>query len=268
MAHVPFRSTLMAALAWFTITIAGSGLAFGYEPPLASKSAVAGIDFAGAAAVDDDYRAQFRKCDDKDVFRGIKLKGWRKCSGDKNNLAALLKFPAGAIFFQAKMALDLDGSWKACHSPGAADQCPTSYSWKGQHGTAAAVDSDVYPYIVIPNAGPKPHGKEFARQTGIAMGDFAVVIYDGKVVPAFVADGGPYNKIGEASNAVFAGVGKDRCKAKNAAGKCTKYRDSSLPKDILYFVFPGSARADMTPENAPRMIETEALKRFNKLKRQ
>lgn len=237
-----------------------------YDPPAASAVAVGGIKFNAATALDEDYRAQFKKCDTQDIFRGIQLQGWRKCSGDKNNVDALLKFPGGAVFFESKMSLDLDGSWKACNSPGLADLCPTWYNWKGKTGKAAFVDSEAIAFIVIPIAGPAAHKKEFRSKTGIGAGDFAVVIYDGKVVPAFVADGGPFNKMGEASNAVFKAVGKDRCRKTNADGHCIKFLEASIEGDVLYFVFPGSARSDLTPDNAGAVINEEAMKRFNALK--
>lgn len=256
----PFHLCL-SALALVSLTCS----AFAYDPPPASKAAVAKIDFSTAVKLDANYASQFTTCDSTDVFRGIALKGWRKCSGDPNRLKALLKFPDGTIFFEAKMALDIDGSWKACNSPGLADLCPTWYNWPGKTGKAAFLDSDVYPFIVIPIAGPKAHRAEFKEKTGIKAGDFAVVIYDGNVVPAIVGDGGPFNKIGEASNAVFAAVGKDRCRNKDAGGHCTKYKDASVESGVLYFVFPGTASTSITPDNAIQMMKEIGLERFKAL---
>jgi Fungal chitosanase of glycosyl hydrolase group 75 len=240
--------------------------ALAYDPPAASKLAVQGIDFAGATAIDEDYRAEFKSCDDQDIFRGTKMKGWRKCSGDKNNMAAFLKFASGAVFFEGKMSLDLDGSWKACNSPGLADLCPTWYTWPGVAGKKSFIDSDAYPYVVIPIAGPKAHRAEFRDKTAIGRGDFAVVVFDGKIVAAIVGDGGPYNKMGEASNAVFKAVGKDRCRKTNSDGHCVRYKDASLESGALYFIFPGTARADITPANALELMKAEGLARFEKLK--
>ena len=88
----------------------------------------------------------------------------------------------------------------------------------------------------------------------------------GHVVPAIVGDGGPYNKLGEASNAVFKAVGKDRCRETNADGHCTRYKDASLEANVLYFVFPGTATSSITPDNALARIKSVAEARFGDLK--
>jgi hypothetical protein len=164
------------------------------------------------------------------------------------------------------MSLDIDGSWKACHNPGSADLCPTWYAWPGISGNARFIDSDLYPYVVIPIAGPDQWKGEFRDKTGIAAGDFAVVVYRDKIVPAIVGDGGPYNKLGEASNAVFKAVGEDRCRRWGADGHCRRYRNSSVERDVLYFIFPGSRRTDITRDNAPGIITEEAERHLSALK--
>lgn len=240
-----------------------------YAPPAGSAAAVSKIDFSKAAPLDEDYRKQFAACDDANRFHGVAMTGWRKCSTDKNNLRGLLKFPDGTVFFEAKMSLDIDGSWKACEMAGPTDLCPTWYNWPGKTGRKSFLDSDLVPYIVIPIATfgslPTSLRKEFRNKTGIDKGDFAVVVYDGRVVPAIVGDGGPVNKMGEASNAVFKAVGKDRCRTTNADGHCTGYLNASLESGAMYFVFPDSARSDITPENALLLIEEEAGKRMKAL---
>ena len=91
-----------------------------YAPPSQSAKAVAGIDFSKAVAIDEAYRKTFEDCDKNG-----------KCKTDPNNFRAFLKFADGSVFYESKMSLDLDGSWKACGcgTPGKSDQCRTTHLW-------------------------------------------------------------------------------------------------------------------------------------------
>jgi hypothetical protein len=238
-----------------------------YTPPPASAGALSGIAFANASPVNEAYRTEFDRCDREDIFKGRRMTGFRRCSTDKNRVRALLKFPDGTIFFESKLALDIDGSWKACNSPGLADQCPTWYGWEGLTGKARHVDSDKYPFVVIPiSAQGGGNDPEFRQKTGINQGDLGVVIYKDKVVPVFVADGGPNNKLGEGSSALFKALGEDRCREWGSDGHCRRYRDFSISQGVLCFLFPGSKISGLNPDNALGKIRTEALARFERLK--
>jgi hypothetical protein len=93
-----------------------------YTPPSQSATALTGIPFDQAVPLDETYRKEFDKCDTSDTFKGKVMPSSRKCSGDRNNAKALLKFPDGTIFWESKLSLDIDGSWLACKGSGA----PTS----------------------------------------------------------------------------------------------------------------------------------------------
>jgi hypothetical protein len=82
----------------------------------------------------------------------------------------------------------------------------------------------------------------------------------------FVADGGPYNKLGEGSQALFKALGEDRCSQMSQDGHCEKYRDFSIPSGVLVFLFPNSKIVGLTPANALEKIRFEALARFERLK--
>jgi hypothetical protein len=243
-----------------------------FEPPAASKALLQGIDFANAKPIDDDYLAEFRNCDETNFFRGNPMAGWRKCSGDKNNVRTLLKLANGAIYFESKLGLDLDGSWKAWNAKGKADLKATWYQWprscnarqRDKKGLCQKeqVDAEHVPFIVIPIAGPPSLGQEFRKKTGIDKGDFGVVIYGDKWVPAFVADGGPYNKLGEASAAVLAALGQDRCRHRNSSGFCDRYREASIPRDVITIVFPHSSLAGMTSDKAMAWMCSNAKDRL------
>ena len=238
----------------------------GYTPPPASAGVLREVDFAAARPLDEDYRAQFDRCDRGNIFRGVRMTGFRKCNTDPNRVRALLKFPNGAVFFESKMGLDIDGSKKACTDPGLADLCATWFRWPGLSGNARFVDSDKFPYVVIPIANQRGRSDpEFRDKTGVDQGDLGVVVFRDRVVPVFVADGGPHNKLGEGSAALFRELGQDRCRRVGRGGHCERYRDVSIEGGVLFFLFPGSKIQGLTPENAPGKIRREALRRFAEL---
>jgi hypothetical protein len=237
-----------------------------YSPPASSAQVLAGIKFENTTPVDESYRAEFDRCDAHDKFKTRRMTGFRKCSGDKNRVKALLKFPNGAIFFESKLSLDIDGSWKACNSAGSTDQCPTWFKWRNQSGVAANVDADKYPYVAIPIAGlGGTNDPEFRDKTGVNKGDLGVVVFKDKVVPVFIADGGPHNKLGEGSTALLKAIGEDRCREWRDE-HCQRIRDVSVAGGVLFFLFPNSAIPDLTPENALQKVRDEALRRFEQLK--
>ncbi len=262
------------ALPILIASLVGGAHAADYTPPAASAEILKSINFGAAVPIDEDYRAQFKRCDDANVFRDRTLKGWRRCSTDKNNVRALLKLANGAIYFESKLGLDLDGSWKTWNDPGSADLRTTWYQWPktcsaAERDSAGAcqreqVDAEHVPFIVIPIAGPTTTlGKEFRNKAGIGKGDFEIIIYKDVWVPAFVADGGPFNKLGEASAAALVALGEDRCTKQNDAGFCTRYRDSSIASGVVTIVFPGSRRAGMTADTALAWMCEEAKNRLD-----
>lgn len=238
-----------------------------YAPPPASVPVLAGIQFPSAVPVGETYRGEFERCDRENIFKAVSMRGFRRCSTDPNRVRALLKFPDQTILFESKMGLDIDGSWKACHDPGAADLCPTTFNWPGLAAPARYVDSDKFPYIVIPAAGLGRADTEFRDKTGVKLGDLGVVVYKDKVVPVFVADFGPHNKLGEGSAALFKALGEDRCARWGSDGHCRRYRDFSIERGVLFFIFPNSRIEGLNPGNALEKIRTDALARWERLKR-
>jgi hypothetical protein len=239
-----------------------------YSPPQDSADVLREIDFANALPVDEEYRGEFGRCDRENIFRGVHMTGLSECSDDPNRVKALSRFPDGTVFFESKLALDLDGSYKACNDPGETDQCSTWYHWPELEGPASFVDSEKFPYVVIPISGHDGNGdREFRDQTSVNKGDIGVVVYRDQVVPVFVADGGPGNKLGEGSAALFRELGEDRCRSMGAEGHCKDYRDVGISRGVLFFLFPHSRLAGLTPDNAIENIRREALRRFAELGR-
>jgi len=237
-----------------------------YKPPAGSAKALSGIDFSKAVAIDEAYRKTFEDCDRNG-----------KCKTDPNNFRAFLKFQDGTVFYESKMSLDLDGSWKACGCgiAGKSDQCRTTHLWDPKYPSdeeyfaekdrcrfyreQAFVDAENFPYMVIPS------GSKFGGMTGLAAGDLGVVIYGDRVVPVFVADTGPTARIGEGSAALMRGLGVDRCLERNTDGHCTKYNNSSIEEKVLFFVFPKSKIKGLQRETALKTVSEKALKRFDDL---
>jgi hypothetical protein len=260
-----------------------------YQPPARSAAAVVGIQFDKALQVNEGYRSEFINCDRTNRFRGQVMPSFRQCSGDANNVRALLRFPDGTVFFDSKLSLDIDGSWLACKGSGApTSQCPTSYNWPIRVNPGEEhkrfVDSDNVPYIVIPTTDLAGRNeREFRHLTGVEVGDLGIVVYKNVLVPVFVADGGPHNKLGEGSSRLHELIGADKCRPgkRRADGTrlpadnrwtsdhyCLEYRNVSESRDVLTFIFPGSRReiAGLGPAPALARIQQVARQRFEQLK--
>jgi len=92
--------------------------------------------------------------------------------------------------------------------------------------------SETDPFIVLPGFMLKKDGGPFAP----SIGDFALVLYNGKAYPAVVGDAGPSLKIGEASLLL--------CRELNARSSLAARPVSDLK--VTYLVFPGTADATLS----------------------
>ncbi len=246
---------------------------FIYSPPPASASLTSLLQLQAAQPVSEEYRSQFDACDQADVFRGEAVARIHRCSRDPNRVKALLRLPDGSTYVEAKMSLDLDGTWWAWNVGNDSTQRATSFEWRipacrrDRSGQECQVNGAAYPYVVLPCT-----AKEFGNKTGVHVGDFGVVIYGDKWVAVFVADCGPKNKIGEASPATFRALGLgDRCRLLTGdlrtAGRgplnCTKYNLNSIPDSVVYVLFPDSKDLSMTPSNAKALAQETACRNID-----
>jgi hypothetical protein len=55
-----------------------------YTPPPASATVLRGVDFSAARPLDEAYRAEFDRCDRENIFEGVPMTGFRRCSNDPN----------------------------------------------------------------------------------------------------------------------------------------------------------------------------------------
>jgi hypothetical protein len=243
--------------------------------------------------IDEGYRAEFRNCDLRNVFRGHAVTGSHRChstnskgkdTSDRNNVTLLARQVDGGVIWKSKLSLDVDGSWAAWNNIGnRTTQKFTSLKWHdvaNHKSQAAQVDPDQIPFIVIPTDGlkelygaveAKRLGREFRDKTKLDFGDLGIVIYGRTWVPAIIADGGPFNKLGEGSSKLFELIGEDRCRAwlsdrKHCVGdrRSDPYRDSSARHSATYIFYPGSAKPTMTAANAVKLMCDWARKKLKK----
>ncbi|MDQ2976020.1 MAG: glycoside hydrolase family 75 protein [Acidobacteriota bacterium] len=226
-----------------------------YIPPPASAAAVAGVDFASTRPIGERFRSRFRECDTRSTCEGRRLRF--NCRVDPSRNTALLRLPDGTIFFDGKMGLDADGSPLAKRNATGTDQPETSFRFEVPG--RPSVDADKIPFIVLPGGG-------FAEELGLQQGDIAAAVFNGKVVFSLVADAGPKCKIGEGSIQLHEELGHRVCLARNGRQECTKLRNAGIAKDVLYFVFPRSRIAGLTPVNARQRIAEEGERLFNKVR--
>jgi len=95
------------------------------------------------------------------------------------------------------------------------------------------------PYIVLPGFMLRQPAHPFEPK----LGDFAVVIFQGKLYPALVGDAGPSYKIGEASLRI----------CKQLDPRSNAYNRPSSDLNITYVVFPGSAEEPPGPPDLQKL---------------
>jgi hypothetical protein len=163
----------------------------------------------------------------------------------------------GTLFFDAKMGLDADGS-PYSERRSKTDQPHTSLRYPL---SGASINSDRVPFVVIPKG-------DFAEELGVTLGDVAAVVHDGVLSYAVVADEGPTCKLGEGSIQLHQQLGHKVCRARDPNGNCTTLVDTSIDKNVLYFVFPGTAGELMkgvTPSTINDRIQAIGNRRWAQL---
>jgi hypothetical protein len=173
------------------------------------------------------------------------------------------------VAYVSKLAIDFDGSPLAC-GPGRdrQDQCPTSLMLPDATGIRVPTNADRINYVVIPNAGPPENRGEFHSLTGLGVGDFGVVIWNGAVVPVIVADTGPYTKLGEGSLALHRSLGHEQCAMRDTADVCLQSKEqASIDEDVVTILVPGTARHDLTAETLEAAVPREAMRLWESYRR-
>lgn len=226
-----------------------------FTPPPASAGQCKGVPFNTAANVAAANKAAFDAFDSTPAGKN-----------DPSLCKALLKFPDSTVFWSSKMAIDADGP---AAGPGrrtgsqldpGSGQDDTSLHFAG---SGRGLPSETMPYIVLP-------GGTFRANTGLALGDVAVVIFKDKITTAICADMGPTKKIGEGSIRVheaFHPPAPDPCSVRQPDGSCKRIHNASIEQDVLYFVFPGSAFGpELNAGNLEAKVNERAIALFNRLR--
>ena len=234
-----------AAAAVLAVTFASANAA-SYTPPPSDMRALRGVDFSHAQQIAPELTQIYGECDKRQERGG--------CSVDPSQNTIIMKFPdaadaRGPVFFDAKMAIDADGSVlsKRAERP---NQPETSLRYPPPLGLS--LDAEHVPYVVMPLGG-------FRQASGVSLGDLAAVVKDGQVHFAIVGDLGPRTKIGEASMNLHNLFGRNICRAYDQAGNCSQFLDTSLDAPVLFFFFPGTASLLMdglSPSNINARIST------------
>jgi hypothetical protein len=100
--------------------------------------------------------------------------------------------------------------------------------------TKSFLISEADPSIVVPGFMLSDDDNTFSP----SIGDYAAVIYDGKIYPAIVGDAGPSNKMGEASARI--------CKEINP--KTSAFGRAVSNIKVTYLIFPGTAEKPGPPD--------------------
>src|SRR5437763_13008401 len=185
---------------------------------------------------------------------------------DPSQCKALLAFPDGTIFWSSKMAIDADGPAAGVGRLSGSQLDPDT----GQNDTTLhfcdtdeGLPSEAVPYIVLP-------GATFRSNTGLTIGDVALVIFKDKIAAAVCGDIGPSKKIGEGSIRLHEGLhppAPDPCSLRQPDGRCKRILNASIEEDVLFFVYPGSAfDDDLTLQNLETKVKERAYALFNKLR--
>lgn len=225
-----------------------------FTPPSASAGPCEGIPFQTAVDVAVENKRSFDECDK--TPKGKK---------DPSKCRALLKFPDGTIFWSSKMAIDADGPAAGPNRLSGSQldrdsgQDDTTFHYKG---TRQGLSSETIPFIVLP-------GGTFRKNTGLSLGDVAVVIFKDKITAAICGDLGPIKKIGEGSIRLHEALhppAPDPCSLRNPDGSCKRILNASIEQDVLVFAFAHSSPADLSPTNLESKVKERAFSLFNQLR--
>ena len=223
-----------------------------FTPPGASAAVCENVPFDTASDTAIDNKAEFDAFDQ--TPEGV---------NDPSRCKALLAFPDGTIFWSSKMAIDGDGP---AAGPGRLSgtqldpedgQNDTSFHFCG---TDQGLSSEAVPFIVLPEG-------TFRTNTGLELGDVALVIYKDKIAAAICGDIGPSRKIGEGSIRLHEALhppAPDPCSERQPDGSCQRILNDSIDEDVLFFVFPKSSFGEeLTAANIETLVNERAFALYN-----
>lgn len=197
------------------------------------------------SSVGKPYSKLYGECDKLNTFNGKSLPRFNgrrlKCSTDANHVDFIRKFPDGTIVFRSKMGVDADGSpVSKSRFASPADQPHTSLTF--DTGRNDFVNAEDVSFVVIPQTS-KTFRTSFKQDSGIRLGDLAVVIKDKRCSFGIVADEGPAFRIGEASIKAHEELGNPQCKT-SGEYPCMKLKAGGngvgIASGVTFIIFPQS----------------------------
>jgi hypothetical protein len=135
--------------------------------------------------------------------------------------------PNKCLYFDSELQLDTDG-WPDGRGRGDKYWQPTTSLRLADN---SSLNANKVPYFVLPLPTSWPNDR------GIFLGDYAAVIYQGKVTYAVFGDEGPKNKIGEGSIQLLRALGQERLRPNG------RIENAGAGPGIITIVFPGSGQA-------------------------
>jgi hypothetical protein len=217
------------------------------------------------AKKDVSFSKLYKECDENNSFLGDPLPAFKnipmKCSTDPNRVGRIVQFKDKTVLFEAKGAVDADGSPVSCGSnKSKTDQCETWLTYDKDSSTKY-VNAEEVPFVVIPSGSPLKDKQDpqsnvsFMRATGIGKGDLAVAFHDGNCSYGVVGDAGPYFRLGELSIAAHEDLKNPQCKGTEKP--CTKLigggSGSGFASGVTYIVFPGTRPKPLTSDNVVKI---------------
>ena len=226
-----------------------------FRPPEASAGVCENVPFESASDTAIDNKAAFDAFDQTPQGKN-----------DPSRCKALLSFPDGTIFWSSKMAIDADGPAAEVGRLSGSQLDPGT----GQNDTSfhfcdtdEGLPSEAVPFIVLP-------GATFRTNTGLAIGDVALVIFKDKIAAAICGDIGPSKKIGEGSIRLHESLhppAPDPCSLRQPDGSCKRILNASIEEDVLFFVFPKSSFGEeLTVSNLETLVNERAFALYNKFR--
>jgi len=165
--------------------------------------------------------------------------------GSFHRFPATGQLPSGALFYEAKFAIDGDGS--GGNDAGDVTHQPDTSLHDAQ---GRPLNSRVFPFIVLPLRHNKP-GRPQWSDLGVELGDLGVCFYkNGTSCAVLFGDRGPAAKLGEGSMLAAEMLGIDSDPNVGGIGP------SEVPPGVLHFVFPGSRKVRPVPHGRPRTDDT------------
>jgi hypothetical protein len=142
----------------------------------------------------------------------------------------------GAVWWTSDMDIDCDGGREASCMVDPSYQAETSAS----DPSGDPIDANTVPFIVV----PVPSTRFRAADHGIALGQYGLVIYEGRYAFATFADSGPSSIIGEGSYALA-----------EVLGIPSSPISGGVDSGVTFILFPGAANRS---RNIPDIAATDA----------